>query len=152
MFFKLLAVFVGVPLIELALLIKVEGFVGLWATLLLVIVTGILGAALARHEGLKTWRRIQECLQTGQSPADDLIEGLMILIAGAVLLTPGLLTDMLGFALLIGPMRRRFRKAASSYFQKRVTIARYGPISDQQEHEIIDPPNDPPQRPPGDFR
>jgi len=83
--------------------------VGLLWTLLLVVGTGFLGAWLAREQGLAVWKSIQDELTLGRFPADNLIDGLLLLIAGAVLLTPGLLTDLLGFSILFPGTRRTLR-------------------------------------------
>ena len=101
----LFLVFVLVPLIELALLIQVGQWIGLLPTILLVFTTGIAGAALARREGLRTLRRLQEQLASAEVPGDALMDGAAILIGGAFLLTPGVLTDMVGLALLLPPTR-----------------------------------------------
>ncbi len=103
---KLFAVFLIVPLIELALLLTIGAKIGVWATLVIIISTAMLGASLTRREGLKTWWRFQEKLTTGVFPNEELLDGLMILVAGALLLTPGFLTDAVGFTLLIPGSRR----------------------------------------------
>lgn len=117
MFSKLLALFFLVPLIEVLLLIKIGEWVGFGPTILLVIVTGFIGASLARQQGFKVWSRIQTELQAGRMPAADVIDGLLILIGGIVLLTPGLLTDLCGFALMIPRVRRRIRILLEKRFQ-----------------------------------
>lgn len=106
MFVRLLLLFSIVPLVELALLIKMGSVVGVLPTVLLVCVTGITGAYLAKSQGFKLFRQVSESLEQGQIPADHLIEGLLILIGGVLLLTPGLITDISGFVLLI-PFTRR---------------------------------------------
>ncbi|MFQ5896472.1 MAG: FxsA family protein [Nitrospinota bacterium] len=105
MFFRLFLLFTAVPLLELALLIEVGSRIGVVATLALVIFTGALGAALARAQGFAVLRRIQMELAEGRSPASSLVDGALILAAGLLLITPGLLTDALGFALLLPPFR-----------------------------------------------
>ena len=138
MFFKLLILFTVVPLIELALLIKLGQLTGTATTIAIVILTGVIGAGLARREGFKTWSRIQHNISQGISPADDMVDGLLILVAGAVLITPGLLTDTLGFALLIPPLRRIFRKKLSDHFQRRMVImTQHEP---RHDYDIIDMP------------
>ena len=114
MFAQLLLLFIGIPLIEVLILIKLGSLFGFWPTILLVIGTGILGAYLAKIYGLTIWRQIQQDLQAGKMPADKLIDGLLILIGGIVLLTPGLLTDILGFMLLIPYSRNFFKRIAKS--------------------------------------
>jgi UPF0716 protein FxsA len=109
MFPKLLVLFIGLPLLELAILVKLGEVIGFWPTIGVVIVTGILGASLARAQGFMVYTRIQSELAAGRIPAGELVDGLLILIGGIVLLTPGLLTDLFGFALLIPWMRVFFK-------------------------------------------
>ena len=145
MFFQLLLLFTLVPLIELALLIKLGQLTNVATTIGIVILTGIIGAYLARREGIKAWRRLEESIREGVSPADELIEALLILIAGAVLITPGLLTDLFGFGLLIPPMRKWVRKRLSRHFQNRIMISSPDARQQQYDYDIIDvPPQDPP--------
>ena len=105
----LIALFIGLPILELALLIKLHGMVGFLPTVLLVFVTGIAGASLVRRQGLAILFKIQQELGIGNLPAPQMMDGVMILIAGALLVTPGLLTDITGFALLIPFVRERIR-------------------------------------------
>ena len=109
LFACLLAAFVLMPLLELAVLLRVHQTVGMAATLAIVIVTGAVGAALARFQGLMTLRAIRMDLAEGRMPAPRLLDGLMILLAGALLITPGLVTDTIGFLLLIPALRRAIR-------------------------------------------
>jgi UPF0716 protein FxsA len=101
----LLLLFIAVPAVELALLIEVGARLGTLPTLGLIVATGVLGAALARHQGLAVLAQVRAETAAGRMPAGPLVDGLLILIAGAVLMTPGLLTDLLGFALLVPPVR-----------------------------------------------
>lgn len=112
----LIPIFILIPLIELALLIKVGIFIGTFNTILLVIFTGILGAFLARLEGMRVYRQFQESLARGEVPADKMIDGFLILIGGIVLLTPGILTDALGFFLLIPWGRMLVKKILKDKF------------------------------------
>lgn len=109
MFPKLLLLFIGLPLLELAILVKLGEVIGFWPTIGLVVVTGILGASLARAQGFMVYTRIQSELAAGRIPAGELVDGLLILIGGIVLLTPGLLTDLFGFALLLPWIRALFK-------------------------------------------
>lgn len=118
MFLRLLLLFSLVPLIELFLLIKVGTLIGPWATVLLVIGTGVLGATLARVQGLRALNRVQAELQAGHMPGEALVDGLLILAAGLVLLTPGILTDLAGFALLTPPGRAAARRALGVLFRR----------------------------------
>ena len=119
MFIRLLILFTVVPLIELALLIKLGNVIGLWPTIFIVIATGVLGAALARTQGTQIISAIRAEIAEGRPPTESLINGLLILVGGVVLLTPGLLTDLLGFSLLIPFTRNRFRKKLQSGLRKR---------------------------------
>lgn len=121
-FLTLLILFVSVPLVELALLLQVARITSPVATVLLVLCTGIVGATLARRQGLKTWFRIQDDLAAGRLPADSLVDAAMIFVAGAVLLTPGILTDVFGFSLLVPRIRRWYRSAATRYFKNKIHI------------------------------
>jgi len=122
MFLRLLLLFTLVPLIELFLLVKLGTVIGIGATVLIVITTGVLGAWLARWQGLGVLRRLTEDLNQGRLPAEALIDGLLILIAGAVLLTPGLITDALGFLLLVPQGRAVVRKMIAARLEQR-TVA-----------------------------
>ncbi len=108
-FLLLILLLTLVPLIELALLIQLYKVTDLATTLAVVILTGIVGAALARRQGLETWYRIRRQLSEGKPPTAELMDGLMIFIAGALLITPGMMTDATGFLLLMPPVRRLLR-------------------------------------------
>ena len=134
MFSKLFALFVIVPIVELMLLIQVGQWVGLWPTLALVLLTGAAGASLARREGLRTLAAIQGELAAGRLPGSSLLDGAAILIGGAFLLTPGILTDLVGFSLLLPPtralIRRRVRKSLEASIRDgtmNVHVVGFGP-------------------------
>ena len=103
----LLLLFVVVPLIELYLLLFVGSQIGFWPTVGIVLVTGALGAALAKREGLRVWDSYKDALSQGRLPDEGIVGGLLVLLGGALLVTPGMLTDVVGFLLLI-PQSRRF--------------------------------------------
>jgi UPF0716 protein FxsA len=106
---KLFLLFTVLPLVELYLLIKIGGVIGGLNTLVLVLVTGITGAYLARLEGYRTMIRAQENLKAGVAPAEELVDGLLIFVAGVMLITPGILTDCAGLLILFPPSRRAFK-------------------------------------------
>lgn len=114
MLIRLLLLFTLVPLLELVLLLRIGDLVGLLPTLALVIATGVAGAWLARQEGLRAWLAVQRELAAGRIPTEELVHGLLVLVAGAVLVTPGVLTDAAGLLLLVRPVRgaliRRLRE------------------------------------------
>ncbi len=122
MFLRLLLLFTVVPLVELALLLWLGRHVGLVPTILLVFGTGVLGAWLARREGLRAFHRVREEMGLGRLPAEALLDGLLILIAGAVLLTPGLLTDLAGFTLLTPFGRGAVRRAVAERLRRSLTV------------------------------
>jgi UPF0716 protein FxsA len=98
--------FLVVPIAEIYLLLEVGSLVGALWTTFLVVLTAVLGAWLVRLQGIATWQRFQKSLKLDGLPAMELIEGLCLLIAGALLLTPGFFTDAVGFACLTPPLRR----------------------------------------------
>jgi UPF0716 protein FxsA len=116
----LLALFIGLPLVELALLLKLGEVLGWRPTLALVIVTGLAGAFLARHQGMRVILNIRRDLEKGRMPAPYLFDGLMILVAAALLVTPGLITDASGFLLLLPPFRRWVRGVVRRKFAEKL--------------------------------
>ncbi len=129
--FRLLLLFTVVPLVELTLLLKVAEVTGWQFTIGLVLVTGVVGAVLAKWQGLVALQRIQTDLSQGKPPAAALFDGLLILVAGVVLITPGILTDAVGFALLLPPVRMVIRrilmKRLLAKFQVHASSMRHGP-------------------------
>ncbi|EEX13356.1 FxsA cytoplasmic membrane protein [Citreicella sp. SE45] len=113
--------FLMVPLIEIGLFIQIGGLIGLWPTLAIVILTAILGTALVRSQGIKALGDVQGSFSRLEDPTTPLAHGAMILLAGALLLTPGFFTDAMGFALLAPPVRL----AVMRYVSKRVTVSRF---------------------------
>lgn len=110
------------PLVELSLLLYVGSQVGWLATVGLVLLTGIVGASLARWQGVKALRRVQRRIGRGQMPADELFDGVLILVAGIVLVTPGILTDLMGFGLLIPPVRSVIKGVLRSWAKKNIEV------------------------------
>jgi UPF0716 protein FxsA len=110
MLVKLLLVFLAVPLAEIMLFIEIGSRIGTWMTLLIVVLTAVLGASLARREGLKTWWRLQGKLSQGHMPDEELLDGGLVLLAGALLLTPGFLTDTIGILLLYTKTRQVIKR------------------------------------------
>jgi UPF0716 protein FxsA len=97
--------FLVLPLVELYVIIQVGGVIGVLPTLGLLLLTGFVGAALARSQGRQTWRRFNEAMSAGRMPAREVLDGAMIIVGGALLLSPGFITDVLGIALLVPPGR-----------------------------------------------
>jgi UPF0716 protein FxsA len=110
MFARLLLLFLLVPLVEIYVLIKVGSVLGAGYTIILVIFTAIVGAYLARSEGAQAMLRVRANMDQGIMPGDDILDALLILVAGLVLLTPGFVTDIFGLLLLFKPSRRLIRR------------------------------------------
>lgn len=110
MLMRLILLFTTVPLIELLILLRLNRYIGLGYTLGIVLLTGVVGAYLSKSQGKLIWFRIRHDLSEGRMPGDDLINGLCVLVGGAMLLTPGILTDAAGFFLVI-PGTREIAKA-----------------------------------------
>lgn len=119
MFFWLLLLFFTVPLVEIYVLLEVGGVIGVMPTIALVVLTAVIGAGLIRAQGLATMGRVREELERGELPAVGIIEAALLLVAGALLLTPGFVTDTIGFLILVPPLRRRAIKA---FIARRVVI------------------------------
>ena len=122
MLLLLLFLFVCVPFLELAILLQLAHMTSVWTTLLLVVVTGVIGASLARRQGWNTYVRIQQEVAAGRMPTESLLDAVMIFVAGAVLLTPGILTDIFGFSLLVPVCRRVYRRSASRWILSRFRV------------------------------
>lgn len=131
MLLKLFLAFTIIPIIEIYLLIEIGSMFGVLTAVTLVILTGFLGAFLARMQGLQTLYRIQESLRKGRMPSGELLDALLIVIAGLVLLTPGFLTDSAGFLLLIPATRNSI-----TYWLRRQIEIRY--MSNRPEDIIIE--------------
>jgi UPF0716 protein FxsA len=128
---RLILLFTVVPLVELSLLLRIGEWIGLWPTIGLVLGTGFLGAWLARREGVRAWTAVQEQLGRGAVPGRELLDAVLVLLAGVVLITPGILTDIAGFTLMTGPGRNwvagRIRKRLEGSLQATV-IGPRGPM------------------------
>lgn len=105
MFLTLFVLFLAIPFVEVILLIKMASVLGFWPTLAIQVGTAILGAALAKIQGWLVWMRIKDELLAGRLPADALMDAFLIFAAGLILITPGLLSDILGFLVLLPPSR-----------------------------------------------
>jgi len=124
MFFKLLLLFIATPILEMVVLIEIGKHIGTWQTIGIVVITGIIGASLAKSQGLKVYRSLRTSFYNGEMPHNHLIDGLMILIGGALLITPGVLTDLVGFGLVLPWTRKLIRERLKRYFKGRVAQMR----------------------------
>jgi len=118
----LLLMFIFVPIIEIGLFISVGGYLGLWPTIALVLITAFVGASLVRSQGLQTLMSVQNRLQQGELPAQQILEGVMLAVSGVLLLTPGFMTDALGMLVLLPAPRA----AMAKYLMSKMTVQSVG--------------------------
>ena len=133
-FHLLLLLFVTIPIAEIYLMLEIGGTIGVIPTVGLVVFTAVAGAALVRAQGFSTIALVRRSLEAGEVPAAAIIEGILLLVAGALLLTPGFLTDAVGFGCLIPPLRRAF---AVRFIETRL-IRPAGPSSPQPRGHVIE--------------
>ena len=118
----LLFLFLALPIAEIYVIIQVGDAIGVAPTIALLILDGFLGAALARSQGRAAWERFNRALTDGRVPANETFDGAMIIVGGALLLAPGFITDVIGFALLIPPTRAVFRSVVARFARRRIAF------------------------------
>ena len=118
----ILFLFILVPLVEIGVFIEVGGWIGLWPTLGLILLTAVLGSWQLRAQGLSTLARARQQMDQGQMPAEELFDGFCLIIAGALLLTPGFVTDAVGFALFVPAFRRFLRRQLARHVKLRASV------------------------------
>lgn len=123
----LLLIFIIVPVVEMWFLIQVGKVIGAWPTIGLVLLTAMIGLSLLRRQGFQTLMRVQERLNQGEIPATEVVEGVLLAVGGALLLTPGFFTDFLGFTCLLPFTRRRAAKYLLSSGIGSFTMSSSGP-------------------------
>jgi UPF0716 protein FxsA len=123
MLLPLVLLFIAVPIAELAVIIQVGQAIGVWWTIGLLIADSILGSLLMRQQGRATWLRFNEAVAIGRVPAREVVDGALVIFGGALLLTPGFLTDILGLILLIPPTRAVVRKILARRLTQRMVVA-----------------------------
>lgn len=125
----LLLIFIAIPVIEIALFIEVGGWIGLWPTIAIVILTAFAGTSLLRLQGLAVLQRVQESAARNELPVAEVFDGLCLLVAGVLLLTPGFFTDTVGFLLFVPAFRRGIGMGLWTWLMKngRVTVAGWRP-------------------------
>ncbi len=117
---RLILIFIIVPLMEILLLIEIGSRIGTLNTIFIIILTGILGGSMMRHQGFTIIRNIQEDLSQGRMPTGELINGALVLVGGILLLTPGFFTDAVGFVLLIPATRGFIRKKIQLLIRRKI--------------------------------
>ena len=120
--FLLVLLFIAVPIAELAVIIQVGEAVGIWWTIAILIADSVLGSVLMRSQGRAAWRRFTEALQAGRAPAREVADGVLVIFGGALLLTPGFITDVFGLLFLLPPTRAVIRRVFLRQAMRRVTV------------------------------
>lgn len=151
----LLLLFIVVPLVELAVILQVGEAIGVWATIGLLVGDSVLGSLLMRAQGRAAWRRLAEATRAGRPPAREVLDGALILGGGALLLTPGFLTDVFGLLLLLPPTRAVIRTMLARRVMERMVAGMRSPTRSPRRRSPdiegtaadVDPPEFPP--PPG---
>jgi len=132
----LFLLFAILPIIEIALLVKVGGIIGGWNTIAIVIITAFVGSYLVRREGLHTLQTAQDKMQRNELPGNEIVQGLMLVIAGVLLVTPGFVTDILGMLFVLPGTRQHIASQVSKHMKTRVVssagFAGQGPFDSQQ--------------------
>jgi UPF0716 protein FxsA len=123
MFGRMLLLFIFLPMVELYLLIMLGSRIGAMPTIGLIVITGLLGASLARQQGLSVLSRIQKEIASGKPPTQELVEGALIVVGGIVLLTPGIITDIFGFSLMVPSIRKALCLSLTKSFTQKVGSA-----------------------------
>ena len=137
--FPLLLLFISIPLVEIYFMIKVGGVIGAFSTVVLVLATAVLGASIARYQGVMTLQRVQATVARGEAPAIEMIEGAILFFAAVLLLIPGFVTDLAGFACLVPPLRRSIALWALQHIiVPPPPPGRSGPASDDQGPRVIE--------------
>jgi len=139
----LIILFIVVPILELYVIIQVGQLIGVAPTLVLLLADALLGSMLLKHQGRGAWRRFNEALAARRFPGREVVDGVLIVIGGTLLLTPGFLTDVLGLFLLIPPTRAIARRVL-----KRFTIGRFAVVGMGREPSPFPPPGRGPGRGP----
>jgi UPF0716 protein FxsA len=130
MLLPLILLFIAVPIAELFVIIQVGEAIGVWWTIGLLIADSILGSWLMRHQGRSAWRRFNEAVQAGRVPAREVLDGALVIFGGALLLTPGFITDILGGILLIPPTRALVRAVLVRRLAHRMVVSATAPRRD----------------------
>jgi UPF0716 protein FxsA len=123
MLLPLVLLFIAVPLAELAVIIQVGQLIGVWWTIGLLLADSLLGSWLLRHQGRAAWRRFNQALQTGRVPTREVLDGTLVIFGGALLLTPGFITDVFGAVLLVPPTRALVRSVLVRRLSHRMVVS-----------------------------
>ncbi|MCP4954816.1 MAG: FxsA family protein [Photobacterium aquimaris] len=134
MFPLLMLLFIVVPIVEIGLFIQVGGLLGLWPTIAIVLLTAVIGASLVRSQGIATLISVQNKLQQGEMPTQEIVEGMLLAVAGVLLLTPGFMTDALGLVLLLPPSRAKVAQLLMQKVTLKSNFSHFGGGFSQHRH------------------
>ena len=118
----LVGLFIVVPILELYVIIQIGGLIGIWSTLALLLADALLGSLLLRQQGRSAWRRFNAAIAEGRFPGREAADGVMVAVGGTLLLTPGFITDIFGFLLLVPPTRALLRKGFVRFASRRFVL------------------------------
>jgi UPF0716 protein FxsA len=138
MLLPLVLLFVVVPIAELYVIIQVGQAIGVWWTIALLIADSVLGSVLMRAQGRAAWRRFNEAVRAGRVPAREVLDGALVIFGGALLLTPGFISDVLGLLLLIPPTRALVRAVLARRLAHRMVVSVSGPRTDSRRPSDVD--------------
>jgi UPF0716 protein FxsA len=132
----LIILFIVVPIAELALLIQIGSWIGFWPTLALLVLDAVLGATLMRSQGRAAWRRFNAAIAEGRAPAREVLDGVLVIFGGALLLTPGFITDIFGLLFLIPPTRALVRRLIVRRATLRIIRVATPPSPNSRSHDV----------------
>jgi UPF0716 protein FxsA len=137
-FYRLILLFILLPFVELTLMLLLGKVTEWWVPIVFIVATGFLGSWLARTQGVMVYRRIQSEVAAGRMPTDAMIDGVMIFVAGLLLVSPGVLTDVLGISAMIPPVRAFYRRQLVAWFHRTFKISTLVAGERVQRSEVID--------------
>jgi len=141
---KFLVALLGLQLLDLVLLVVSSRSIGFWPTVVVLIVMGLVGSALARRESSRVWRNFQSSLAEGRPPEQGVIDGMLVLLGGVLMLLPGILTDVIGVLLIVPPLRHWLAERVRQRVSRELTRATgQVPLEVRRAHGLPDPPSPP---------
>ncbi|MET1180141.1 FxsA family protein [Peribacillus simplex] len=111
---------IAMPVVEIIVLLLSGNLIGFWPTLFLIVATGLIGAYLAKRQGMETWKKAQEQIRYGMMPGNEIIDGICIFIGAALLLSPGLISDIMGLILVLPPTRKLLKPIVIRFIMNRM--------------------------------
>ena len=138
MFARLLTLFIVLPFVELTLMLLIGKYTDWWVPIVFIVGTGFLGSYLARTQGMVVYRRIQSELAQGRMPTEAMIDGVMVFVAGILLISPGVITDIVGVTAMVPPIRAVYRRQLVAWFHRTFKISTAGGGENVMRSRVID--------------